>query len=79
MSGITLIQAQEILDALILAQATGINGFSSVTIGGRTVSYRSAEEVITLINYWTRVVNRLSGGGRAGYSVATFNRNYRCR
>jgi hypothetical protein len=79
MSGITLVQAQGILDSLIIAQAAGVTGFSSVSIAGRTVTYSSAADLIALINYWSRVVNRLSGGGRAGFSVASFNPGYRCR
>lgn len=79
MSGITLIQAQQILDSLIVAQAAGVSGFSSVSIAGRTVTYQNATDLIALINYWSRVVNRLSGGGRAGYSVASFNPGFRCR
>lgn len=73
---ITLANAQTILDNLIDAQAAGVNEFTSVTIGGRTVSYRSAEDVTRLINYWSRVVAQLqrkaAGRSRHGYAVADF-------
>lgn len=73
---INLANAQTILDNLIEAQAAGVNEFTSVTIGGRTVSYRSAEDVERQINYWSRVVAQLqrkaAGRSRHGYSVADF-------
>lgn len=73
---ITLANAQTILDNLIEAQAAGVSEFTSVTIGGRTVTYRSADDVIRLVNYWSRVVAQLqrkaAGRSRHGFSVADF-------
>lgn len=73
---ITLASAQEILSALVEAQAAGATEFASVSIAGRTVSYRGAAELATQINYWSRVVAGLqrqaAGRSRHGYSVADF-------
>ena len=72
-TAITLAQAQAQLDALMAAQA---NNLRAVSIGGRSVSYASAQEMIDAINYWTRMVNDLSrradGVARHGFSVADF-------
>jgi hypothetical protein len=69
----TLAQAQAQLDALLAAQVTNLR---SVSIGGRSVSYASAQEMIDAINYWERRVSELSrkaaGMSRHGYSVADF-------
>jgi hypothetical protein len=73
---ITVAKAQEILDALVEAQAAGATEFSSVSIAGRTVTYRGAAEITEQINYWSRVVAGLkrqaAGRSRHGYSVADF-------
>lgn len=73
---ITLAQAQANLDALMAAQAGNPSGLRTVSIGGRSVSYASAQEMLEAINYWTRMVNtlqrRAAGGPRHGYSVADF-------
>ena len=73
MSTITLEQAQAQLTALLGAQASNLR---TVSIGGRSVSYASAGEMIEAINYWTRMVNTLQrqsdGIARHGYSVADF-------
>lgn len=77
MSGITREQAQQVLDALIQAQIEDPSGsLGSVSVGGRTVTYRSAEDMISLINYWRRTVAELSrvaaGGSRISMKRATF-------
>ncbi len=75
MSGITLAQAQSQLDALLEAQS---NNLLTVTIGNRSVSYRSAEDIQAQINYWHRIVNdltRVAGNEpRHGFKVANFQR-----
>lgn len=76
MSGITLETAQSILDALLEQRAAGVSHFGSVTIGGRTVTYRTSQDLAAEINYWARVVaglQRQAGGeSRHGFSVANF-------
>lgn len=77
MSNITLEQALAARDALFAAQAeVAMSGLSSVSIGGRTVTYRSLGEIIEAINYWSRIVaglQREAGGeSRLGVSVANF-------
>jgi hypothetical protein len=76
MSGITLATAQSQLDALLEAQS---NNMLTVTIGNRSVSYRSAADIQQQINYWARIVNDLTrqagGESRHGFKVANFNRN----
>lgn len=57
MSGITLEQAQAQLDALLAAQ---VGMTLTVSIGGRSVSYRSMSEMIDAVNYWQRIVLQLS-------------------
>ena len=73
---ITLANAQTILDNLVEAQVNGVTEFTSVTVGGRTVSYRSADDVIKLITFWRRVVIELqrkaAGRARQSYSLADF-------
>lgn len=73
---ITLANAQTILDNLVEAQAAGVNEFTSVTIAGRTVTYRNAADITQLINYWSRIVAQLrrkaAGRSRHGYAVADF-------
>ena len=75
-TAITLEQAQANLDALLAAQAAAPGSLRSVSIGGRSVSYASAQEMIEAINYWTRMVGKLQrqadGVSRHGYSVADF-------
>lgn len=75
MSAITLEQAQAQLAALLAAQASNM---STVSIAGRSVSYRSMGEITDAINYWTRMVNVLqrqaAGINRHGYRVADFRR-----
>jgi hypothetical protein len=77
MTGITLADAQTILTKLIEAQKANPSGtIGSVQIGTRSVTFRSAADVIELINYWQRMVATLSraaaGRPRHGRSVATF-------
>lgn len=70
---ISLEQAQAQLDALLAAKASNM---LTVSIGGRSVTYRSAADVLEQINYWTRVIAGLkrqaSGLSRHGFSVAGF-------
>lgn len=68
MSGITLAQAQAKLDALMAANESAS---LSVRYADRQVTYRSAGEIIDLINYWRREVARLSrvAAGRPSLSV----------
>jgi len=77
MSGITLAQAQQVLDALIQAQIADPSGsIGSVTVNGRTVTYRNAEDVIKLINYWRGIVAEKSriaaGDSRLSMKRASF-------
>jgi hypothetical protein len=77
MSGITLAQAQQVLDALMQAQIDDPSGsLGSVTVNGRTVTYRSAEDVIKLINYWRSIVaeksRQAAGGSRISVRRASF-------
>lgn len=78
MSGITQAQAQAILDALIEARTSGATDMGSVSVAGRTVTYRSAADLIMEINYWSRIVvghQRITDGhSRHGVSVANFQR-----
>ena len=78
MSGIPLSKAQEILDALIEQQVCDPSGnLGSVSVGGRTVSYRSAEDLLKLINYWSRIVaeqtRRAAGSPRHSMKTARFS------
>jgi hypothetical protein len=73
MSGITLVQAQAQLDGLLAAQ---MSQMLSVSIGGRTVTYRSLKEISDAIAQWSRIVAQLQrvagGGSRHGYAAADF-------
>lgn len=75
MSGVTLAQAQAQLDALLEAQS---NNLLTVTIGSRSMSYRSAADIQQQINYWHRVIagiQRAAGNeSRHGFRVANFQR-----
>ena len=81
MSGITLAQAQQVLDALVQAQIEDPSGsLGSITVNGRTVTYRSAEDVIKLLEYWrgivaqkTRTARGASGIGMKRASFRTFS------
>jgi len=74
---ITLAQAQAILDALIQQQICDpVGNIGSVSIAGRSVSYRSAADLIEQIDYWSRMVARLTAqqsGVRHGIKVARFS------
>jgi hypothetical protein len=81
MAGITLQQAQGVLDALIAAQLSGAcesGALSSVSVGGRTVTFRSLDELITAITFWQTMVTNLeraaAGESRTGYKLARFGR-----
>lgn len=70
---ITKAQAQAQLDALLSAQS---NNILTVTIGGRTVTFRDAPDLAESVNYWQRVVAGLTreaqGVSRHGMRVARF-------
>ncbi len=81
MAGITLTQAQQVLDALIAAQISGAvegGAMSSVSVGGRTVSFRSMQELIEAITFWQSMVSNLqraaAGESRTGLRLARFGR-----
>jgi hypothetical protein len=74
---ITLADAQTILNAHVEAlKCDPVGMLGSVTIGGRTVTYKSAEELMQTINYWSRIVatlqRRAAGGSRHGYLLPNF-------
>jgi len=73
MSGITLAQAQAKLDALMAANESAS---LSVRYADRQVTYRSAGEIIDLINYWRSEIATLErrAAGRSGlsYRLASF-------
>lgn len=73
---ITLADAQAALDSLVQAQAQGVTEFSAVSVEGRSYSYRSIQEILEGIRFWSEIVTRLrrqaAGGKRLGYSVANF-------
>lgn len=75
MSGITQAQAQANLDALLLAQSSNM---LSVSISGRSVTYRSTKDLTEAINYWQRVLHGLMrkavGQSRHSMSAAAFRR-----
>lgn len=82
MSGISLADAQSTLDALIEAQKCDpIGALGSVSINGRTVTYKDSKDLIEQINYWSRIVAGLqrtaAGASRHGFVLPNFNG--RCR
>lgn len=60
--------------ALMTAQSTGT--FQSVSYKGRTIAYKSAQDMQAALDYWLRMVTQLerraAGMSRAGISVADF-------
>lgn len=75
---ISLTDAQAILAKLIEAQKNDpIGALTSITVNGRTYTFKSADDLIKMINYWTRIIADLKkSAARApgfGRSVATFN------
>jgi hypothetical protein len=72
-TAITLAQAQAQLDALMTSQS---GNTLTVRFGDRSVTYRTAEEMTSQINYWARLVTELRrtamGASRHGYAVADF-------
>ena len=82
MSTIELSDAEEILAALIQAQKEDPGGtLGSITVGGRTVTYKSADDVIKLIEYWRGIVNSKkrvrAGRSGIGMKLASFRGNCR--
>jgi hypothetical protein len=75
---ITLSDAQAILAKLIeLQKSDPVGALQSITMSGYTVSFKTADDLIKGINYWSSVVTRLqraaAGGQRHGRSRAVFN------
>jgi hypothetical protein len=78
MSGITLAQAQQILDWLIEQKICDPAGnIGSVSIAGRSVSYRSAADLDEEIFRWQEIVTELqrraAGMSRIGMKLAKFS------
>jgi hypothetical protein len=78
----TLDQAQEIYNALIQAQIDDPLGtIGATSIRDRTISYRGADDLIKLINYYARLVAQLqrvaAGQSRVSYMLPNFSG--RCR
>lgn len=73
MTGITLEQAEAQLAALLAAQS---GNTLSVSIGGRSVSYRNLGELTAAITFWQRMVVQLArsrdGVGSTSYKAADF-------
>jgi len=62
MAGITLIQAQEQLDAY-LAASIAVSKGQSYSIDGRALTRANAAEIRNCIEFWDRQVQRLTRGG----------------
>jgi hypothetical protein len=66
-------QAQAQLDSLLASLSTNM---LTVTIGGRSVMYRSAQDIQAQINYWQRIVSgfqrQADGQSRHGIALASF-------
>lgn len=79
-TAVSLSDAQAILDALIRAQKEDpIGALQSITVQGRTYSFKSADELIKMINYWTNIVSQLKRNAAGadtpfGRSAAIFTR-----
>lgn len=74
---ITLPDAKTILAKLIEAQKNDpIGALTSVTVAGQTFSFKSAADLQSMINYWSRIVGELErqarGFRRSIGSRATF-------
>lgn len=82
MSGISLADAQTILTALIEAQKCDpVGAIGSISINGRTVTYKGSDDLIKQVNYWARIVAGLQRNA-AGVSRTSFvlpNFSGRCR
>lgn len=78
MSGITLTQAQAILDNLIARRICDAEeNIGSVSIAGRSVTYRSSTELDEQIEKWSGIVTELQrraiGMSRIGMKLAKFS------
>lgn len=78
-TNISLSDAQTILDGLIRAQKEDpIGALESVNVGGRTYSFKSADDLIKMINYWSGIIAQLkrnaAGASTFGRSAAIFTR-----
>lgn len=78
MSIFTVAECDQIIEALKtqLIEDPSAN-IGSVAVGSRTVTYRSAEDLEKLINFWARQKAQAqaaaAGRGRVGISVAKFS------
>lgn len=82
MSGITLADAQAILNTLIEAQKCDPAGaIGSFSVGGHSVSYKSSQDLIDQVNYWSRTVAGLQrvASGQSRHSFVLPNFSGRCR
>ncbi|WJN60927.1 primosomal replication protein PriB/PriC domain protein [Pseudomonas sp. SO81] len=68
---VTLTQAQNMLQRYLTAEQEVLEG-RTVSFGGRTLGMADLDEIRVGRQEWERKVNRLSGGGSAGYKLATF-------
>ena len=79
-TNISLSDAQAILDGLIQAQKEDpIGALNGITVNGRSYSFKSADDLIKMINYWTSMVSQLKrsavgADNTFGRSAAIFTR-----
>ena len=78
-TNISLSDAQAILDALIAAQKEdSIGALDSISVNGRSYSFKSADDLIKMINYWSGIIaqlkRRAAGASTFGRSAAIFTR-----
>jgi len=78
-TNISLSDAQAILDALIAAQKEdSIGALDSISVNGRSYSFKSADDLIKMINYWSGIIAQLkrsaAGASTFGRSAAIFTR-----
>lgn len=78
MSGITVAQAQEMLDGLIEQQLCDPAGnIGSVSIAGRSITYRNSADLTDQIDYWrgllTELQRKAAGMHRVGMKLAKFS------
>lgn len=68
MSGITLSDAQEMLDLWVEAERAVTTG-QSYKIGSRSLTRADVSEIAKRINFWRDEVDRLENGGGRGARV----------
>lgn len=76
---ISLADARAILAKLIEVQKNDpIGAIGSISENGRSISFKSSEELIGQINYWTNLISQLqqraAGAPTFGRSAAVFTR-----